>query len=52
MIELLTKAASADKKRAGDRITLILPFAIGDTRLYPTPVSELEEFFRKGLGQV
>ena len=47
--EQLCRVATADKKRTGDRITLILPFAIGDTRLYPIPVSELEEFFRKGL---
>jgi len=41
--------ATADKKRAGDRLTLILPFAIGDSRLYPIEIADLEDFLQKGL---
>lgn len=45
----LAVAASADKKRKGDGITLVVPYAIGDSRLYKLPVCELAEFIRKGL---
>ena len=45
----LTAAALGDKKRAGDNITLVVPFGIGDSRLVRTPVDDLEEFIAGGL---
>ena len=45
----LAAAALGDKKRAGDNITLVVPFAIGDSRLVRTPVDKLEEFIEGGL---
>ena len=45
----LAQVATADKKRAGDVITLVVPYAIGDSRLYRLPVSELADFIEKGL---
>ncbi len=45
----LTAAALGDKKRTGSSITLVLPYAIGDSRLYKTDVSDLEELISKGL---
>ena len=47
--EELASVASADKKRAGDTISLVLPYGIGDSRLYPIAVSELADFIAKGL---
>ena len=47
--ELLFNAATADKKRDGDSITLIVPFGIGKCKPYKIPVCELLEFIRKGL---
>lgn len=47
--ELLFNAATADKKRDGDSITLIVPFGIGNCKPYKIPVCELLEFIRKGL---
>ncbi len=45
----LTAVATADKKRAGDSINLVVPYAIGDTRLLKLPVLELCTFIAKGL---
>ena len=45
----LASVASADKKRAGAKINLVIPYGIGDCRLVPTPVEELESIFAKGL---
>ena len=45
----LAAAALGDKKRAGDNIILVVPFAIGDSRLVRTPVDKLEEFIEGGL---
>ena len=45
----LASVASADKKRAGSKITLVLPFGIGDSRLYPISVDELSSLIEKGL---
>ena len=45
----LAVAATADKKRKGDYITLVVPYSIGDTRLYKLPICQLAEFIRKGL---
>ncbi|MBO5938397.1 MAG: 3-dehydroquinate synthase [Clostridia bacterium] len=42
-------AALADKKRMGDTVTFVLPFGIGDSRLYPVSVSEMTDLFEKGL---
>ena len=47
--EELARVATADKKRAGDTISLVLPYGIGDSRLYKLPVSELADFIAKGL---
>ena len=47
--ELYTVAAS-DKKRMGDTVTLVLPFGIGDCRLYEMNIGELCGFIEKGLG--
>ena len=48
--EELYAVATSDKKRAGDRIKLVLPYGIGDCRLYEIKVSELRGFIEKGLG--
>lgn len=45
----LAKVALADKKRKGGTITLVIPFSIGDSRLYKINVEELEKFISKGL---
>ena len=45
----LAAVATADKKRKGNTITLVVPYAIGDTRLLSIPIDELEGFIAKGL---
>ena len=47
--EELAKAALSDKKRAGNTVNLILPAAIGDCRIVPTPVAQLEGFLKAGM---
>ena len=47
--EDLTHVALSDKKRMGATLTLVVPYGIGDSRLYPIPTSELTEFIAKGL---
>ena len=47
--EALAAVATADKKRAGDTISLVLPYGIGDSRLYKISVSELTDLIAKGL---
>ncbi len=47
--EELAAVALSDKKRKGDFITLVVPHAIGDTRLMKLNVSQLTDFIRKGL---
>ena len=47
--EQLARAALRDKKRSGDRITLVLPEAVGRCRLQTIPVSGLEDAFRRGM---
>ena len=42
--EAIAAAAMNDKKRRGDRITLVLPEGRGRSRLYPLPVGELAAF--------
>ena len=44
----LADAALRDKKRRGDTITLIVPTALGESRLLPVPTAELADFFRLG----
>lgn len=45
----LAAVASADKKRAGESINLVVPYSIGDSRLLPLPVADLCDFIAKGL---
>lgn len=45
----LAAVASTDKKRAGASISAVVPYGIGDSRLYKIPVSELEDLIAKGL---
>ena len=45
----LADIARCDKKRQGGSITLIMPFGIGDSRLYKVSVDSLEEIFKAGL---
>ncbi len=45
----LADAALTDKKRMGETISLVVPFGIGDSRLYPISVDSLEKFIEKGL---
>ena len=45
----LASAALRDKKRAGESITLVVPFGLGDSRLVKIPVNELRAFIAKGL---
>ncbi|MBQ9113052.1 MAG: 3-dehydroquinate synthase [Clostridia bacterium] len=47
--EQLTAVATADKKRKGNSITLVVPYSIGDTRLVKLPIDELCGFIQKGL---
>ena len=41
--------ALADKKRSGSTVKLILPSAIGDCAIVPTPVEKLRSFIEEGL---
>lgn len=45
----LAKIASGDKKRMGDTVSLILPYAIGDCRVCDIKATEIEDFIAKGL---
>ncbi len=45
----LAQIAMGDKKRAGGEITLVMPYAIGDSRLYRVSVDSLEDIFKRGL---
>ena len=45
----LAQAALADKKRAGERITLVIPRAIGDCVLREVPVDTLPDIFERGM---
>lgn len=45
----LARAAAADKKRAGSRITLVVPQRIGLCRLKELPVDELQAVISAGL---
>ena len=45
----LCEKALSDKKRRGDTITLVVPRDIGKAELLPMNVSELPDFFQKGM---
>ena len=45
----LADAALSDKKRAGGSITLVMPYAIGDSRLCKIPAADVGSWFAKGL---
>ena len=47
--EALAAIATADKKRAGDTLSLVIPYGIGDSHLYKLPISALTDFIAKGL---
>ena len=47
--EVLTDAALSDKKRRGGMVNLIIPKAIGDCAIVPTPVAHLHAFIEEGL---
>ena len=47
--EALFTSALSDKKRSGGTVNLIVPAAIGDCRIVPTPVTELKSFIEAGL---
>lgn len=47
--EDLYQCALSDKKRSGGTVNLIVPRAIGDCFIRPTPVEELKAFIQAGL---
>lgn len=47
--DALYKSALSDKKRSGGRVDLIVPAAIGDCEILPTPVEKLRSFIEEGL---
>ncbi len=47
--EALADVALGDKKRQGSKITLVIPYGIGDSRLVEVDVSSLAEIFAKGI---
>lgn len=47
--EMLADCALMDKKRSGGIVNLIIPNAIGDCRIVPTPIEHLKSFIEKGL---
>lgn len=47
--EQLLRSALSDKKRLGDFVNLIVPYGLGDCRILPTPITELESFIKAGL---
>lgn len=47
----MAAVALSDKKRRGDRITLIFPTRLGESVLYPVPADKLTEIFAAGGAQ-
>ncbi len=47
----IANAALLDKKSAGDKITLVMPYAVGDCRLFDTQKSELEKIVTSGMDE-
>lgn len=45
----LYRAALSDKKRQGDTLTLVIPERIGQCRLLPIPISQLQTWIEAGL---
>ena len=45
----LAEVAMGDKKRTGGSITLVMPYGIGDSRLYRVNIDSLEAIFARGL---
>lgn len=45
----LAACALSDKKRTGGTINLVVPNAIGDCSIVPTPVEQVESFIEEGL---
>ena len=48
-VEDIYRYTLSDKKRAGDSVKLIIPFAIGDCRIVPCPIETLKTFIEEGL---
>ena len=48
-VDEISRHALSDKKRSGGTVKLILPEAIGDCAIVPTPVEELKSFIQEGL---
>ena len=47
--EALASMALSDKKRSGATVNLIVPVAVGNCVIRPTPVEEIESFIQAGL---
>jgi len=47
--EDIYRKSLSDKKRKGGSITLIVPYGIADSRLYPCPVETVLDFIRSGI---
>ncbi len=47
--EAIYKKSLSDKKRKGGMITLVVPYGIGDSRLYPCAVEDVLDFIKAGL---
>ena len=48
-VDEISRHALSDKKRSGGTVKLILPQAIGDCAIVPTPVENLRSFIEEGL---
>jgi 3-dehydroquinate synthase len=46
--EVIFKAALGDKKRRGGKLTLVVPFGLGDCRLMPVPAEEVYDWITLG----
>ncbi len=46
--EAIYKAALGDKKRRGGKLTLVVPFGLGDCRLVPVPAEEVLDWILAG----
>lgn len=47
--EALFTAALSDKKRSGNRVDLIVPYDIGDCRITPMELTQIQSFIQAGL---
>lgn len=45
----LAAVAAGDKKRDGAKVAFVLPYAIGDCRIYEVKVEDLKDFIEKGI---